>query len=421
MAAYYFEALNSAGQRSTGLLDAQDRSEAVRKLIRRGMQPTEVREAPREASVVAPSQKNSRESGARPVATTTSDSKLVLSGPLIIQFTEELCDLLGAGLQLEPALQSLESRNKSAIQELATRLRERVRDGIPFSVALRQTCPSFDELYCNLVAAGEAGGSLPSILRRQARYLNQMAALRSKVTSALIYPAFIIASGIALGLVFSGYLLPKLTVLIKNTHGELPKIAQWMMSLNQFMKQWWWLVIAVLVLTVAAVKVIFKDPARLKWWHRMKLRLPVVGPVLRTRFEVQFLETLGNLLSNGLPLHRGLALARNVTSSLFLQERLGLVEASVSEGASLSRALERADVARPEVVDMVKVGEATGDMADALEKAAERFDRQLGKGIEQATALIQPVIMIFMALMVGSMAWMMISVVYGTMDQMRNH
>lgn len=424
MAAFSFIALNLEGQRRSGQVDAADRGDAVRKLIRQGLQPTEVREeaerAPEKVSS-KPSGSQARETAQAKPAPGGAPSDLSLPEKLVIQFTEELSDLLGAGLQLEPALHSLENRNKSSLQVLAGRLREKVRDGTPFSAALSQVCASFGDLYCNLVAAGEAGGSLPAILRRQARYMNQMAALRAKVSNALIYPAFIIASGIALAFVFSGYLLPKLTVLIKHTSGDLPVFAKWMLAGNQALKQWWWLLLLLGILTTVAVKLAFKDRGRLTWWHGVKLRLPVYGPVLQTRFEVQFLETLGNLLGNGLPLHRALVLTRNVSTNLHVRDRLEHVQTAVSEGISLSRALERHEVVRPAVVDMVRVGEATGDMADALQKAAERFDRQLSKGIESATALIQPVIMVFMAALVGSMAWMMISVVYGTLEHMRSH
>jgi general secretion pathway protein F/type IV pilus assembly protein PilC len=323
-------------------------------------------------------------------------------------------------LQLESALHAMENRSASVVRELALRLRERVRDGVPFSLALLQVCPSFGDLYCNLVAAGEAGGSLDAILNRQARHLNQMETLRARMMSAMIYPAFIIASGIALAVVFITYLLPKLAMLLKSTSREVPAAVTWLLSLSDFLKAWWWLLLLLLVLAAIAAHFLLQDNMRAAWWDRVKLKLPVFGPMLRTNFEVQFLETMGNLLKNGLPLHRALELVRKATGNLFLRERLGSVEMSVADGGSLSRALEKTGIARPLVVDMVRVGEQTGEMANTLEKAAERFDRQLSKVIERATALLQPVIMLFMAAMVGGMAWLMINIVFSTLQQV-NH
>jgi general secretion pathway protein F/type IV pilus assembly protein PilC len=191
----------------------------------------------------------------------------------------------------------------------------------------------------------------------------------------------------------------------------------WLLSFSNFVKGWWWLLLLLLLMAVITVHILFQDKARVAWWDRAKLELPMFGPLLRTNFEVQFLETMGNLLKNGLPLHRALELVRKATGNLFLREQLGSVELSVADGGSLSRALEKAGIARPLVVDMVRVGEQTGEMASTLEKAAERFDRQLGKVIERATALIQPVIMLAMAVMVGGMAWMMINIVFSTLQQ----
>jgi len=415
MPLFQYEAISATGQRDTGTLDAMDRAEAIRKLSRRGLQPHEVREANGVGKAAAVSEKKRGDE----VAKEGESGPIVLKRAQVIQFTEELTDLLTAGLQLEQALHAMENRKVSILGILARRLRDLVRDGIPFSSALQSVSPSFGELYANLVAAGEASGSLTSILRRQGVYLNSMEALRSKVVAALIYPAFIIVSGIALGIVFITYLLPKLIGLIKNTGGKMPAIATFMMSFSGFLKTWWWAILALLVMLGVAAKVWVSDPERRKGWHRAMLNLPLYGPLLRTRFEVQFLETLGNLLINGLPLHRALELVRKTTMNLFLREKLGIVEAQVADGGSLSRTLEKTEVVRPLVVDMIRVGEQTGEMAEALGKAAERFDRQLSKVLDRATAALQPVIILCMALMVGSMAWMMISVVYSTLESLR--
>jgi general secretion pathway protein F/type IV pilus assembly protein PilC len=421
MPVFSYDAINATGQRSNGTLEANDRGEAIRKLTRRGLQPHSIQED--KAKPIS----NGKKAAPEPVAKTAAPvagnatERITLTRAQVIQFTEELTDLLTAGLQLESALHAMESRSSSVLQVVSQRLRERVRDGVPFSTALTSLSPSFGELYANLVAAGEASGSLTSILNRQSIYLNSMEELRAKVTSALIYPAFIIVSGIALGVVFLTYLLPKLVGLIKNTGGKMPGIATFLLGISDFLKTWWWAICVGIVLLIWGIQVFLSDPERRKWWHGKMLNLPVYGPLLRTRFEVQFLETLGNLLTNGLPLHRGLELVRKTTMNLYLREKLQIVETQVADGGSLSRTMEKQDIARPLVVDMIRVGEQTGQMAEALRKAAERFDRQLSKVIDQATAMLQPVIIIAMAGMVGVMAWMMISVVYSTLENLRRH
>lgn len=418
MSTFHYEAISPSGDRSSGILEASDRHEVMRQLSRRGLQPFAIRDvAEKERGKTVVSKAAGKKDKA---ASAVNASGIKLSRAQVIQFTEELCDLLGAGLQLEQALHSMENRSAASSRDTAAGLRVKVRDGTPFSTALAQVSPSFGELYCNLVSAGEASGALAPILQRQVRYLNQMEALRSKVTGALIYPAFIVFSGIALAIVFVTYLLPKLAVLVKNTQGQLPSVAQWMLAGSDFLKSWWWLLVTLTVLAAVACHVLLQDGRRLMWWHRIKLTLPIYGPVLCSRFEVQFLETLGNLLVNGLPLNRALELVRRATMNLFLRERLASVETMVGDGVSLSRALERTEVARPLVVDMIKVGEQTGEMAETLQKAATRFDNQLSKLIDRAASLIQPVIVLIMAVGVGIMAWMMVSVVYGTMENLRH-
>lgn len=423
MPAFYYEAVNTSGQRSSGTLEAADRGDAVRKLTRRGLQPFSVKAE--EQSKAANSKADATAKTANTTAAKHADTKaaaiptgtLKLSRTQVIQFTEDLCDLLTAGLQLVQALHAMENRNNNTLRTLANQLRNRVQDGVPFSTALHQVSPSFGDLYCNLVAAGEAGGALHSILKRQVRYLNQMETLRARVSSALIYPSFIIASGVALAVVFVTYLLPKLAVLIQTTSDSVPAAVTTLLAISQFLKTWWWLLLAIGILCVMAGYLLLQQPANRKAWHRISLKMPIFGPVLQTRFEVQFLETLGNLLKNGLPLHRGLELVRRATVNMHLSEQLTIVEDTVHDGNALSRALEKSGIVRPTVIDMVRVGEQTGEMAEALEKAADRFDRQLAKTLDHATALLQPMIMLFMAAMVGGMAWMMINIVFSTLQE----
>lgn len=434
MPVFHYEAVNLAGQESSGTLEASDRGEAIRKLSRRGLQPSSVRTGGQAAESSPKGQPaagkaspaKSKEADSRSAARSSSrpssagpNEQIRLKRAQVIQFTEELCDLLAAGLQLEQALHAMENRSTKVIQDLAIQLREKVRDGIPFSVSLNQVSPSFGELYCNLVGAGEASGSLPSILNRQAAYLTQMQTLQARVTTALIYPFFIITSGLGLAVMFLTYLLPKLAILIKSTHGDLPAIAVWLMAASDFFRAWWWALLAGVVLAALTLVVLFQDKGRRAWWDRVQLNLPIYGGVLRTRFEVQFLETLGNLIHNGLPLHRALELVRKATVNQYLRERLGTVEAAVADGGSLSRALEKAGMVRPLVVDMVRVGEQTGELSEALQKAGGRFERHLSRAIDRATALLQPVIILVMASMVGTMAWMMINVVWATLNNLR--
>ena len=153
-------------------------------------------------------------------------------------------------------------------------------------------------------------------------------------------------------------------------------------------------------------------------WDEAKLKMPGFGKILASRFYVQMLETLANLVGNGLPLLRALELSRNATQNLFLRKKMDEVIEIVGEGGSFSRSLKRVGFFPPLLIDMVGVGEQTGDIAQSLQKAAERYDKELQKKIETMTALIQPVIVVVMAIVVGVMAYMMITVIFDTIGGM---
>ena len=338
----------------------------------------------------------------------------------IVMFTEELSDLLGAGVQLEPALKIMESRDELSNLKIVTQmLRQQVRDGTSFSQALRVASPSFGDLYCSMAAAGEISGALPTILRRQAQYLVTVAELQSKVAFALIYPAFLVFSGLAVCVLFVAFLIPQLTDMLKQMGKELPLAAKVMQGAGDFVGAYWWLVIIVAAFAVWIFQKVTTTPPYNQKWDRIKLFLPMAGPVFTQRFFVQFLETLSNLIGNGLPLLRALELTRDATVNLHLKDLVSESIEYVREGASLSRTLKRVGFFPPLLTDMIIVGEQTGDLPLALERAASRYDKELQKKIDKVMALIQPLIIVVMAVIVGSMAYMMISVILGSIAGMK--
>ena len=177
------------------------------------------------------------------------------SGPVrlkkaqVVLFTEELSELLGAGLQLEPALRVMESREElGELKNVASILRQEVRDGTSFSAALRKASSNFGDLYCSLAHAGEVSGALSTILKRQANYLSTIQDLQSRVKMALIYPSFLVASGIAVVVLFITFLIPKLTLLLKSTQGDMPPIGEFMLDMSDFLKGWGGIIILTVII-----------------------------------------------------------------------------------------------------------------------------------------------------------------------------
>jgi len=430
MSTFTYKALAADGSVSTGELKADDRAEALRLLGKKGLQPVKLTEGsgkpakpekrasqPRLESIrkPEPNKKSSKKE-------TPRDAKglLKLKRGEVVLFTEELSEMLGAGLQLEPALKSMENREElGSLKDVSRGVRQLVRDGSSFSIALRKVSDSFGPLYCSLAAAGEASGALDTILKRQAHYLKTLQELQSKVTLALIYPAFLILAGVGVGVIFVTKLIPQLTDLISSTPGgKIPLGAKILIGVSDFFQAWW----LVILLTIAGCSIAFKawkDAEGNKLaWDKIKLRLPLMGKVIESRFYVQFLETLSNLVGNGLPLLRSLELARDATQNLYIRMHMDQVIEMVGDGRSFSRALINSGIFPPLLIDMVSVGEKTGKLDKSLARAAERYDAELNKNLSRVMELIMPIVLVIMAFLIGTMAYLMITAIFQTIDNL---
>ena len=414
MPTFAYKALRVDGSQISGELIAGDRHGAMDLLDRGGLQPLML-------DLKTDQAKNG--DSASNAKSKAKEDEIEITGPMrlkkaeIVLFTEELSELLGAGLQLEPALRVMENREElGKLKRLTKSLRQEVRDGTAFSAALAKASPSFGDLYCSLARAGEVSGALSTILKRQATYLTAIQELQSKVLMALIYPFFLIASGIAVVVLFITFLIPQLMGLLDNTNSEMPAIGQLMIDLSDFIRAWWWIILGGVIAVIFGFISYIKNPNNHEWWDETKLKIPLFGKVLKTRFFVQFLETLANLVGNGLTLLRALELSREATPNLYLKKIISRIIEYVGDGSALSRTMKRVGFFPPLLLDMVAVGEQTGHIGESLERAANRYDRELEKDIAKISALIQPVIVVTMAFLVGIMAYMMISVIFDTIS-----
>ena len=401
MPSFLYEAVSRAGERVRGELVAQNRAEAFRKLDRDRLQPIKIQE------------KGGVTSSAQPVGQPRQLTKVSLSRGQVILFTEELSDLLDAGLQIEQALRVMEARKElSKIKQIAAALRQRVREGSSLSNALRQVSSSFGDLYCNLVSAGEISGSLPELLKRQAAFLATIDDLQKKVVSALIYPAMIFVLGLGLIFLFMTYLVPQMTVLFEKTGKNVPFLTRLLIEVSAFFSHYWWAILASVALASFGFWQLIRHPRGKKWWHRVQLKIPVFGSVLRGRFYAQFAQTLSNLLGNGLPLLSAMQLMRGATLNEHWRRALSEVTDYVGEGGAFSRGLQRLTDFPSLFIDMVAVGEQTGDLAKALDKVGKKYDKELNLRIQRLTSMVQPVIILVMAVMVGVIAYSIINGIF---------
>ena len=407
---FAYTALDSTGKQVTGSLAVTSRAEAYRKLEAQRLTPVKVNEDNKEkaaASAAAAQQK------AGPPPT--------MKRAQIILFTEELADLLDGGLQLEQALRVMHERQESAVlRRVSGAIRDQLREGAMFSKALQQASPSFDELYCNLAAAGEVSGSLPQILRRLAENINQMHELQAKVVSAMVYPAFLFGALIMLLIVFSTVLVPQLSEMLSKSRQELPAITKMLMSFSGIVGHWWWLGLTIIATIVLLFRMLVSTDGGKKWWHEAMLKLPLFGAVLAARFYAQFASSLGNLVNNGVPLLNAMKLTTKATPNVFLRGLLSNITLIIGEGVSLSGALRKVGHLPVLFVDMVAMGEQTGRLGYSLEKIAKRYDKELDGKIKRLTSLVTPVVLILMFAIVGVVAYAIVTSIFQAMTGLRH-
>ena len=408
MGTFTYEALASAGGRTQGTLEAKSRQEALAQLGKMKLRPLRLQEQG------APGTPGGHEAvGGLRVEQPMTEVQ-------IISFTEELGDLLDAGLQLEGALKMMEQRSEaSVLKAVAQSLRNQVREGTSLSRALRTASASFSDLYCNLVAAGEVSGALGAILQRQVLYLKKLSDLKSRVIQALIYPMFVSGAGILLMVLFVVVLVPQLETLFNKSPESIPLVTKILLGTSYFLVHYGWLVAASLALAGMGFWQWIQKPAGRIWWDQARMKIPVAGAVLEASFYAQFSQTLANLLTNGVTLLQAMNLVSQATPNSYYRLRLEKASEQISEGYSLSRALRQVGGFSDMFLDLVAVGEQTGELSKALDKAGARFEKDMDRKIQRITALIQPVIIVIIALVVGAVVYSIITSIFDAMSGMR--
>jgi type II secretory pathway component PulF len=412
---FAYQGTGDRGERRTGELDAPTRSEALRRLLTERIQPLTL---VAKGEIASPA----RTSAPATVAPGRTAGGIHLTFPQVILFTDELSDFLHSGLQLEPALQLMENREEqSPVKTVASYLREKVRDGTSFSEALKMASPDFDELYCNLVAAGEVSGALAPLLQRQAVHLVAMQDLRSRIKLALIYPSALVLAGAGAMAVFMIVLVPQMTKLFAKTGSSMPLPTYVLIRLSALSQHYGLFVIAVIALFVTAFVVAIRQPQGRRWWDEAKLHIPLMGPLLSASFYAQFCQTMSNLLLNGLPLLTALKLMSRATGNVFYRSLLLRITELVGEGASLTRAMKAVGQFPATMRDLVKVGESTGDLGTTLEKVGVRYEKIIQMRVDRIMSIVPLLIIAALGAMVALIAWSMLSGIFQAMHGLQGH
>jgi general secretion pathway protein F len=319
------------------------------------------------------------------------------------QFTQQLATLLGAGLPLDRSLQVLlELAENVRVKQTLTSVRDQVREGGSLSDALDAQHGSFSRLYINMVRAGEVGGSLDQTLERLADYLERSKDLKDSVVSAMIYPIMLmLLAGGSLVLLLV-YVIPQFTPIFEELGGDLPLITRIVLGAGAVLQNFWWGLIGLVVLAVVLFRRMLADAEKRLRWDTRVLGTRWIGDLVAKMEIARLSRTLGTLLSNGVPLLSGLSIASKVMNNTMLRKSVEQTTQEVKTGGGLARNLAETGQFPRLALQMVSVGEETGQLDSMLLKVADTYDKEVRNTIDRLLGIFTPVITILMAGMIGT-------------------
>jgi type IV pilus assembly protein PilC len=428
MPRYTFVALDARGQESTGQFDAASTNEAIGQLRQAGYFPTNVYE---EGMAAAAEVKTPRQKIKAPRAKRKAGSKNIVlfqrktvKPKTMMIFTRQLATLIDAGLPLLRGLNVLAKQERDAVlKKTINSLAESVQGGSTFSEGLAQHPRLFNDLYVNMVRAGELGGVLEVVLTRLAEFQEKAQKIKNKVVAAMVYPLIVLVLAVGIMTFLMIFIVPRFEMIFHDMLGDkpLPAITLFVIGVSDFMQNHW----AILLGTVAGLLVAYKLAAGTRAGQilldRVKLRAPLFGDLIRKTSISRFSRTLGTLVTSGVPILQALNITRETAGNTVIARAISQVHDRVKEGESIVQPLEASGAFPPMVISMIDVGEETGQLPEMLLKIAEVYDDEVDNSVAGLTSLLEPIMIVFLALVVGTIVialfMPLISIISGLQQQ----
>ena len=387
MPVYEYTGLNSSGKTLKGIIDADSTVVARQKLRGDGIFPVDVKETV------------SKVKGIR--SDSTSFFRRVKPKD-IYAFTRQLSTLLGAGVPLISSLDALLSQSSNQIlKKTIAQIKESVNQGNSLASSLSQHPKSFSNLYVNMVHSGETSGSLDIVLERLAEFGENQQALRGRFKAALAYPVFMALIGVLVLFFLITFIVPNITKVFIEMHHALPLPTLMLIKTSNFMLSFWWVIVLILIGVIVAVKQGMKRPKFHYIWDKIKLRSPVFGAINQKIALAQFSRALGSLIQSGVPLLSSMQIVRNIVNNVLIAGVIDNAVEEVREGQSLAGSLSRSPWFSSIVVQMISIGEQSGELEGMLNKIADNNEREVESSIMALTSMLEPVMILAMGLVVG--------------------
>ncbi len=390
MPVYEYTALDRAGKNIAGIIDADSTVAARQKLRASGKFPVDVRVTSATA----------RTDAAGPLSLPSIFNRV--SADDIHAMTRQLATLLNAGIPLVGALDGLMEQSTSPpLKRIIAQIKESVNEGNSLTVSLSRHPKLFSNIYINMVRAGEASGSLDVVLERLAEFGEHQQALQGRFKAAMVYPIFMAIIGAGVLFFLLSFVVPNLTRIFTEMKQVLPLPTTMLIWFSDFMRIYWWAIVLCIVAVILGIRKAVKTTKGRYIWDSLKLRLPVIGQINRKIALSRFGRTLGSLLQSGVPLITSLQIVRNIVNNVLIGDVIDDAMGDIQAGKSLNIALSRSAWFPPVFRQMISVGEQSGDLEGMLQKIAGAYEREVETRITGMTALIEPVMILLMALVVG--------------------
>jgi type II secretory pathway component PulF len=413
MPQFAYKARRRSGETVQGVLDVADRSAALVQIERLGLFPIMLDASKGSVAAAAEAEK--------PKAAKSNWSALL---PLSVQqylrrkrkpklqelatFTQQLANLLHSGMPLTVALNSMTHLETKGIPAtVSQQLRQEVMEGRSLSAAMASQPEVFSDLYVNMVRAGESSGALVEVLRRMASHFQQFAELQGKFVTAMIYPLLVCSVGLGLMMFFVYFMLPKFTDMFNDFGVELPLPTRMLIGLSYVATHLWWVILIVLTALFIVFKRFQATEGGKEKLDRWKMKAPVFGKVVKLNLFAQFSRTLATLLENGVPVLNALQITEQVIPNRLLKTAIAQTREAVTDGKTIAQPLAKSKLFPQLMVDLVKIGEETGDVPGALSNLAETYENELQIALRIMTNLIEPLLIIVMAV---GVAFLLLSV-----------
>jgi type II secretory pathway component PulF len=401
---FTYKAKDKTGQRVEGSIEANDRMTAMRQVEKLGLVPISLAASETAATPAVRIKSSSKPSLFRRKRMKTHE---------VLTFSTELSDLLAAGMTLGNALSTLGGRKTgSAADDVIRDLRDQIVQGTNLSDAMARHPTAFPALYVSMIRVGEASGALSEIMTRLVEHYERIQDLKEKVVMALVYPAIVLFMGFATMIFSMVFVIPKFSAIFEELGSTLPLPTRMLIALSHGMLSYGWLFIGLMVVAFLLLHRAVKTPKGRRRWHTVQLKTPFIRQIVSASTYAGFARTLSTLLTNGVPVLQALTIVEQTVGNVIISGEIRNARDRVTDGTSISGPLAAGKVFPPLMIDMLAIGEQTGDMAGALRHIAHRYESELSRNVKIFTTALEPILIVVVAVLVGFVAVSIVMAVF---------